>query len=567
MRVKLKFRKARLACIFGVVCVLSPVAFSQNTKFNPKLLVWQERVDRLTDGVIKDSSSFIDSEKAFYLALVAKLSWKFDPRKSKVHLKQSAKIIRNSLESDDRANLGTNLENSQKTIRVIAELDTNLSQELAERVLEISSEKDRTGQHSDLLLLIALQVFEKNPQLAFDIGVKSLTLGNPIEIFRLIASLNAKDGVLADRLFSLALINARRTGDIEFINRLSAAFKTFKGATISDASRLSYLELLADLMMAGTISEQERPAGCKAASIAARLLDQFDHYLPTRSLTLRQQVQICLAYISHSDLERTRAATEDNQPQTVDDLIRAASNTNDRFLKSDYFYRAISKLAAEMKFDEILSLLDGMTKEETKVFPPGAWDGWRGEYSLQLALQKVKSDDLPAVYRILDRTPNSVRPYVRLSLANKLSERSYADFILEILEKTRKELNSFELPPKDVASSYISLARLYVKVQPGDAPAVFVEAVKAINNSDSENKEDLPEKNFAPLRDYVPLPNGLLEANEFIVFSGLANISSKRSRVRLKLGLLESSIQGLLVEKNTIEKLSRKLVLQNANAQ
>jgi hypothetical protein len=57
------------------------------------------------------------------------------------------------------------------------------------------------------------------------------------------------------------------------------------------------------------------------------------------------------------------------------------------------------------------------------------------------------------------------------------------------------------------------------------------------------NPDFLPEKDYAPTMDYVSLPADLLQYDENSTFSSLSNISSRRSRVRLKLGLLESCME------------------------
>ena len=41
----------------------------QETKNTRELLIWQQRVDELTNGIFNDSKSVDDSERTFYLAL------------------------------------------------------------------------------------------------------------------------------------------------------------------------------------------------------------------------------------------------------------------------------------------------------------------------------------------------------------------------------------------------------------------------------------------------------------------------------------------------------------------
>lgn len=546
-----------LSVSFFSILFFIPAALcqKQETKNARELRVWQQRGDVLTVGMLDDSKSVGDSEKALYLAHLARLWWKLDSAEAHTYLKKASDAMLSDLGLDETNDLTKKIKYNQKTLQIIASLDEQLGQSLAEKIAKILEAKGKNDKaNADLFVMIALQVVEKNQQLGYALGVKSLTYGYAERLNVLIFKLNFKDSKLAEDLFQLALAAAKRNYDYEFTGGLGIiVFEVRDGRAFSDAARRSYLELLAEMISAATLSESDRATRCEIVPLITERLAKFDEYLPTIALTVRQQVQLCLPFIAGYTAGITKAEAVGDGPETADEFIRAARDTNDRGLKGRYFHRAISKLNDVKKFDDIVSLLDYMTEDERKIIRNDIWEEFRADYASKSALVYFENKDLPAVYRIINRTPKNIRPYVRFRIAYKLSPFKDREFYLENLEEIRKELGSIEVPVKDAAGNFLTLAGLYLKVQPTESESIFREATKYINKTDIDNPDFLPEKDYAPLRDFVPLPSELLETDESSIYSSLTNINSRRSRIRLKLGLLESSLQKLAEVKKKVE--------------
>ena len=252
-----------------------------------------------------------------------------------------------------------------------------------------------------------------------------------------------------------------------------------------------------------------------------------------------------------------------DSPKTVEELVSAAQETKDKGLKLKYYYEAIVKLESTKRYDEILSLLNGVTEDGRESlgkdpFGMRVWDGWYSQYALLSATQYAKNKDLPPVYKIINGTPKNIRPSVRINLIYELPANEYQVFILENLEETRKELTSIDVLPATKADYFLALFLLYVKTQPTEAESVFREMIKAINKADAENPDFKPEKDYAPLKDYISLPSKILETDEVNVMNDFADISSRRTRVRLKLGLLESSLVNYVTEKRKFDDETKK---------
>ena len=289
-------------------------------------------------------------------------------------------------------------------------------------------------------------------------------------------------------------------------------------------------------------------------------MPKFDEYLPGLSQTVRQNVQICIAYLPAGSQQYTKDKISGEEPKTPEDFITAARAAKEPVTKVVYFMGAITKFAAAKKYDDIISLLDGMNADEMKIFGEERWEDLRGMYTFESCRAYFKSKDMAAFYRVIDRTPKRPRTYVRFRLREEISPVKDRELYLENAEAISKDLKSVEFKPIYAASNYLVLADMYLKVQPTEAERVFRDAVKAINVVDGENPDYEAIKDYYSGMDVIPLAAELLEIDGISITSSLQNISSRRSRVRLKLGLLESSLQKLAEVKKKVEAENKKVV-------
>ena len=495
--------------------------------------------------------------------------WKTDSDKAKDFLQKSIKFASNSLEDNDKTDLTVKLKNFQKTLQIVSGLDEKSGQILLEKFIKATSDKlNKNEQTADSLVVIALQIVEKNPASAFQLGLKSLNFGSPIQIVRLIGELNIADAKLSEQLFLAALNNAGKNYNARFISRLSVtAFTDYRGKSQSDGSRRAYLNVLAEVISRAFTNEAEKKSACEFSVIASPIVEKFVQYLPEQSQTIRQQIQLCQVFLPKSNSDLIDSELK-NKVDSVEDLIDSAKKATDSRLKTTYYYKAFVQLEKEEKFDEILSVLNSITNDEKEILGKdslgnGFWDGWYSEYASSAAKQYLEKKDLAGVDRIINQAEKKIRPSIRLNLIYSFSPDEFKaneakTFILENLEETRKELSSSDVFVVNRAGYFLALTDLYVKVQPTEAEGVFRETVKSINATDSENPDNLPEKDYAPLKDYVSLPSELLKINEISIFTSLDNISSRISRSRLKLGLLESSLVNYSIEKKKLESENKK---------
>lgn len=563
-----------IAVLLTMVTVL-PVILAQSEKDfvdNRDFLKWQNRVNNLTSEIVGESFAVSDSERSLYLALLAKAWWKVDESEAREYLKKAADKLLSSIQTDDKTDRAKKIKFIQKALQVIAGLDEKLSQSLIGKIEAASGDDDDSRKEdpemADLFAKLGLQVAQTNPQMALAAGMDSLNYGRSRDMPRLIFEIYAKDNKLGETLLRRALLMARgiySDANSGFVANIgNYIFDSRQGRIISDPLRRSYLELYAELVAGAAEIESERQNRCMIAFFAPTILPRIDEYLPELSQTFRQRVQVCIPYLSAVVQETSKAKVSGDEPKTADEYVRAARATSDRALKAHYFFRALAKLEEAKKFDEIISLLDDMNEDEVKVFGGEAWDDRRSEYTYQSCRAYYKSKDMPAFYRVINRTPKRLRPYVRFRMREDISPVKDREFYLENAEEIGKDLKSLEIKPIYVASNYLVLTDMYIKVQPTEAEKIFRDAVKAINIVDGENPDYDPVKDYYSGMDVIPLAAELLEIDEISITNSLANISSRRSRVRLKLGLLEPSLKKYVDEKKKLADKAKAKAIKDS---
>ena len=239
---------------------------------------------------------------------------------------------------------------------------------------------------------------------------------------------------------------------------------------------------------------------------------------------------------------------------SAEELVQAAAETSDEELKLALFRAAFTKLKSEKRFDRIVSILDGLDGDDFKKVSPIGWDDWRVDASFNGAFEAFEAGDLPATYRYIEGTPTRIRHDVRSQLVSKAAVAKNKEFYVENLDAMQKELGSLEIPAPEAAQMYLRLAHLYIKVRNTETELMFRTAAKYINKADSENSEVAFDKEWAPMSRYVTVSSELVEIDEIGINAALKSVSSPKSRLKLRMGLLESSLKAFLEAKLALQE-------------
>ncbi|MFT3742806.1 MAG: hypothetical protein QM785_00800 [Pyrinomonadaceae bacterium] len=532
-------------CLFWILlasCFLYEEVAGQKppTENELKLRTWFQRIDELKSGIVQDSTSVAPADQALYLTLLAKFWVKVDQSESKKLLAKSSGLILAALEKDDK-NAQRNLQLSQKVIQISYEIDNEQGNRLVTGIAKLFSDSSDTKlDKSEILATLGCLIAPKDPRLAYQYGIQSLKFGSSLQIARLSFELLKADPSLGEELFKKAISSSRSNYNYEFISSLGGyVFASTKTGYSLEAQR-SYLELLADQLAIAVIDPNDH-SRCELVPVITQFLSSFEDLVAPRALAVKQGLETCIQFSNPTTAGILKDKVKGEEPVSADEFIQAAKDTTDTAKKSHYYYRAIAKLVEIPNYDRIINLLDDMTEVEKKAFNPQNWLSLRTDYAAKAAFLAFQNKDFAVYYRVLTKCPNAVRPYVRFRLVPKLSSAGETNLVLENLEEIQKEISTLEAVPREAAGNFLALADLYLKIRPTDSEKMFREAVKSINRTDSDNPDFLAEKDYAPLRDYVAMSDKLLEIDETSILTSLSNISSRRSRVRLKLGLLESS--------------------------
>ncbi len=531
---------------------------------------WNRRVNELVKSSASNSSALSEPENSFYLALLARIIWKQNGFEAQTYLRKSADLVMNGLKTEDEKKLESNLGYAVPTLQIIFELDEKIGVEVVSK-FEAGFEEApsqtlrKNSKIASLFASIGFHVARINPKLALAYGSNSLKYGFAQELPGLIVEINLKDSLSAETLIKRAKVLA--TGNyteasylLAFnLNRYLGEFN--KGRQFSNNSRRLVAELFSELLSGAVVIESERPRRCGIAFYAASVRPMIDEFLPEQSSRFRDNAQICLPFLPGS-LRGTSKAKIDGGPDTVDELMKAARDSKDPEVKVMNYRAVFLKLQEANNHEMIISILEGFDGDEYREISPIGWGNWRVSAAASATLSAFESGDIPASFKFINETPKFLRPRVRKRFAANTLVLANREVHTENLAEMQKELDSLEIPVQEVACLYLDLANMYLPITPSESHIVFRNAIKAINKADGNNPDFDPDKDWASREDYIVLDSQFLETDEQNVLLAINEISSRRSRLRISLGLLETSLKSLdnaKVKLETIKRTAKKM--------
>ena len=516
----------------------------EQIKFNK----WKNLSEEITNDLIDDIKSESFSEQPVIFAHIAKLWWNIDNKSAQKWLKKAVSEVTFEPITETETERQKRFEMAGKLMEFVVRVDKRLAKTLIEDIADQSKKINRNQANADSLVKTALQIVEFNPETAKELGSRSLNIGQSNLISRLIGELNINDSALADRLFKEAVVNSKinshRETNVGFLSSLAAlVLNNYKGKALSEESKTALLTGLFDIINVAGATPDSLRKSCNYIFTATSLSGNYQTYYPEKAIAIRQKADVCKNLLNESS-DLVESDLEDTKPQTVDEYIKAAEETQNKFKKQNYYFRAIEKLYRDKEYERIISVLDDMSEENREAFGETPWARWRRTSATMAAVTYAEKKDFANVYRIINDTPKLIRPSVQISVAKEFATAN-KPFAIALLDDARKGANSLEIEDQTRAGLHISLLRLYSEIVPYDALNVFRETVKVINKSDENNPDNEQIKDYAPFNSVILLPISLLENEEFDSLKILSKIKSAKSRVRFRLGFLEQSLREL----------------------
>jgi hypothetical protein len=562
----------RLICLCLLIVALQPLpGLAQDLSSDQRGIssydLWLVRSQTITADLIKDSADLPPSERALLWARLAERWWRDDPEKARSWLLKPIEMVEavpNKENADERRQRLT-------TVRLLLKIVAPLDQKLSTRLVGILTQdaeqiaKTERAANADGLIEAAISLVDIDPKRAAELGAVALSVGPPTEIQWLIFRLRPKDPKLSDALFAQTLAVARQTLDTVLLNSLAhAAFPESRtvGARptlpMPDPLKAELLRVYIAYLQANQINAANRNSVCMiVVSLIAPILAEFDRLLPQQAGVARQSVNQCQA-LSPLAQQILDDAVRDQPLKTVDDLLKAADDTQDMKVRTVFQFRAASLAKQQDDFDRALKILDSMSTE-SREFMGGSWEAYRWDWAALSALSHFKSGDVYGMRLVINAVPTDLQTYAKMAFVDRLpiNRDKDTDPTLEFLADVRIGLRRPSLSDDEKSVGYFALLPLAIKFQPTEATAVLKEAVAALNRAEQAKDKhtgnnagrDLSGSQFSNI-----FPASLLEMDEYAVKEAVSTIASPEIRVQVRLGLLSVCLERLRRSKQITPK-------------
>lgn len=542
----MKFSK-KITVVILLNCLLVVAVFSQGKTTVNKRDIWKSRADTVTYSLLKETAKIDELERALLYAQIGDLWWKSDQTQSNVWFEKSADSIFFYSSEDIKTNGAKYIRISGEILKIIADRNQKQSSRLTKILSEIGnlSEDDKTI-NADVLIELAFETVEKNPQKAFQLGITAFRIGNPRGYAPLLLRLRRYDAKLADRLFPTAFSATAASQDFMMLQSLKmTAFPEVvlpdipKETYLPESLKIETLNFFADYIVHQQIKYTNKtiPNCFYEARLIAPLANQFANLLPQKLPIVQQAINVCLENQNTVTKEVNDALfTSGNIEELLSKADEVKNNTGARAL---YLFRAILFATEQKRFALAIKILDGMSKEERE-HDAQSWDGMRYESAGGLASVQIKENDLAGAVRTLDDVPITILPFAQVISVKDCAARNaqtYA-FCVEILNNARRSFIKSDKPFADKIGYWIFAVKLFAQLKlNNEAAETFQEIAKGFNNSISEKGAHtppiLPAERFASV-----ISADLLEARENSLSESANLINEPKVRIQINLAFL-----------------------------
>lgn len=538
-------------CLLLVVVCSPPIAAQETVSAQQDEIsydLWRIRSQTITGDLIKDAPDLTSSGRAQLWAKLAERWWREDPEKAHSWMLKSIEMVETVPNKETPAETNQRLATTRMLLKIVAPLNQKLGARLVAILSDAAEhiEKTQRGPTAEGLTEAGAYIVDKDPQRAAELGALALRIGQPSQIGWLISRLRSKDARLADALFVQALAAGRQSLDLELLNSLAiAAFPESMRESVNvpappDNLRTELLRLDIALLQANPISPANRNSICiSVRSFIAPVLPQFDRLLPQQAPIARQSVTRCQDPIEG---QRVESARRNQLLNTVDDLLKAADETQDSKARTIYQYRAAALAKEQNDLDRALKILDSISIEARELMG-GSWETYRWEWAADAALRHLKSGDVYGMRLIINAVPTDLQLYAKIAFVRQLPDNRNKDTdpTLEFLNDVRSGLHRSSISDAEKSAAYFALLPLSIKFQPNDATTVLREGVVALNRAEQarvKNAGGSEESSLSGSEFFKNLPASLLEMDEYAVKDAVASIVSTDIRVQVRLELL-----------------------------
>jgi hypothetical protein len=504
---------------------------------------WMIRAERLTDDLIKDAETLSPYGRALLFAGLGETWWEVDRERARAFFNKAVELAK-AQPGSESAGRRYPFATAHAVFSILVRYDKVMSDELMKLFLgdqENQSEQDR-NQNAQAIAGVATKFMPTDPKRALEIGLASLRVGASFQILSLIWNFSERDIKSAELLFKEALAVARSRNDTALLNILAqAAYQGIGNPTkkqiVSDRLCAEMLNLIADFLLQIPTARPLKSSDCSIASIAARLIGEFDRLLPARAAAVREAIVRCQPVFDSFQRKETESYFKSQPLKTAEDYLKAAEGGEDSILRFSLQMRAASMSASEKDYEQAIKILDSMT------VPPNtsivaSWKSARQRYAGQLAIEHIRLDRIDLAQQVIAMTPDDLQGSVCIEVAGELFGRknpNAIDFIREArIAMARADLSSQTL------REYMSLVSLYEARLPAEAIDMLNEAVAAINRAWQMKRKETAAEEYEVNWLIGGVSDALFERDEAGVRAAFSSIEDPVRRVSMRHRALRS---------------------------
>jgi hypothetical protein len=496
--------------------------------------VWRARAEALTDDLLKDAAQLSAARRAMVLGRIGQGWWDEDQSRARKWFQNAIELVEQVPNKETSNERRERMETARKILNMVARLDQKLTLPLIKILTPDAqtSDSERT-ENADWLIYSATDLVAVDPNRANELASLAVRVGPPNDFASFLVAMRRTDPQRADAIFTHALSLAKQQSfPVQLLNSLTyAAFPIQRGYARNapippDNLRSELLQLEINFLNAYPINDDNRGSMCSSVSgFIAPMLSEFDRLLPTDAVIVRQAIDRC------------QPASPPDQPQTAEDLLKAASETKNGRARTNYEFRAAEAASGARDYELAIKILDGMGQEQRE-FMGNAWDSFRWNWAAQGAIDYYQRGRLAEMNVILNTVPASLQPFAKISFLDRLPEPKDSDPapIIQILNEALIDLRRSNATDLDKYNWCIALLRPTVKYQPVEATGVLKAAVSFLNKAKVPKTLDSAE--FSEL-----IGDPLLEMDEFVVKDIIASITLVQTRTNLRLVLLTATLR------------------------
>ncbi|MGH9970853.1 MAG: hypothetical protein ACREBG_24095 [Pyrinomonadaceae bacterium] len=488
-------------------------------------------------------------ERAVVFAQLGRVWWDVHQEVARKWMTQATALVELAPPAENPAERNTRLSTTRLLLLLIAPMESRLG----DRLVKVLGDGQKTvasteqSANAEALISLAVSVAAFDSKRALQIGALALRSGQPPTFHTLLFELRSRDPAAADQLFNQAIAVASGSFNDDFVNALRyAAFPELTVGNVPnllppELIRVRILQLLAQNLQrrAAMLANREASDCGSAVWLVAPVIAQFDQLQSEQAPLVRQLIRNCQEGKPPpvgSQLDRSR-------PQSVNDLLALADALDTPPHQRAILLGRAAQLAMRQKeLQRAIQILDKMSTDEKTVI--GMWDTWRRDSAVALALEYLNTGDLVAMEQVLKGVPESLRPFTKILLAEKLPLGAFDQTRTELLGDGRKGLNASSSASLEMPYWYFTLARLYAASNAAVAVECLRSAIDALNRS----RRERPAKEGGSLDDLkerlieAEFPTSLLETQAGEITEVIARITLSHLRARARLDLIETLI-------------------------